>query len=159
MVGEEVEIKPSRAPPRPTTKTVNSSEAHLHMYNRAQGHKDKQKHRWRALEGQPPCLGPSQGCTSVVSITVAIRRSSLDHLELWVLPLRGCRDGAFCDCTRLPSGFLRGRTEGRMREGQLDSAHRLKGLLYACGDSDWSDCSCVMSVPSSAKLDPVSRWC
>lgn len=142
MVGEEVEIKPSWVLPRPITEDVNSSEAHLHKHNRARGHKDKQGHRSRALEGQPPCLGLSQGCTSVVSIIVAIRRSSLDHLELWVLLLRGCRDSI----SWLSSGFLGGRTEGRMREDQLDSAHRLEGLLYACGDSDWSDCSCVISI-------------
>lgn len=154
VVGGEVEMKPSQASPRPITEAVNS-EAHLHKHNRAQGHKDRQEHRSRTLESQSPCLGPSQGSPSVVSIMVAIRRSSLDHLEL----LRGRRDEAFCGCTRLTSGFLGGRAEGRTREGQLDSAHRLEGLLYACGASDWSDCGCVMSVPWPAKLDPVSRWC
>lgn len=160
VVGGEVEMKPSQASPRPITEAVNS-EAHLHKHNRAQGHKDSQEHRSRTLESQSPCLGPSQGSPSVVSIMVAIRRSSLDHLELWALLLRGCRDEAFCGCTRLTSGFLGGRAEGRTREGQLDLAHRLEGCMW-CQWLEWlrlcNECAMASKAWSGEQVMLASRF-
>ena len=81
--------------------------------------------------------------------------------ELWALLLRGWRDKAFCGCTRLTSGFLGGRAEGRTREGQLDSAHRLEGCMW-CQWLEWlrlcNECAMASKAWSGEQVMLASRF-